>query len=126
MYYFYKNQQGYVQARATYEYSAAYGSNWTNNSYGLLVSALIPVNDKLRLNPSLEYIKQPYSNPWFNGATFQGKRHDNIFVVGFQVLYKVYKNIDANLHYYYIRGDSNIPLYDYDRTIAGLLLEYRY
>ena len=47
-------------------------------------------------------------------------------ILGLQVLYKIYKNLDVNLHYYYIRDDSNTPLYDYDRTIAGFMLEYRY
>lgn len=126
LYYFFKKQQGYLQARASYEYSQASGSNWTYNSYGMLLGALYPVTEKLRFNPSIELVYQPFSNPWFNGATFFPKRRDQILVFGFQVLYKIYKDFDVNLHYYYIRDDSNTPLYDYDRQIAGLLLEYRY
>jgi tetratricopeptide (TPR) repeat protein len=125
-YYFYKNQQGYLQARASYEYYGASGSNWASSIYSLLFSALYPITDKLRLNPSLELIYQPFDHPWFNGATYQAKRRDQMLVFGFQVLYKFYKNFDANLHYYYIRDDSNTPLYDYNRQITGLLLEYRY
>ena len=57
---------------------------------------------------------------------YQAKRRDQIVVFGMQVLYKIYKDIDLNLHYYYIRDDSNTPLYDYDRQICGALIEYRY
>ena len=90
------------------------------------MSALYPVTEKLRLNPSLELISQPFDHQWFNGVDYQTKRRDKILVFGFQVLYKLYKNFDANLHYYYIRDNSNTPLYDYNRTITGLMLEYRY
>ena len=126
MYYFFKRQQGYVQTRASYEYNDASGSNWTSSIYSLLLSTLYPVTDKLRLNPSLELIYQPFDHPWFNGVDYQAKRRDQSLVFGFQVLYKLYKDFDANLHYYYIRNDSNTPLYDYDRQIAGVLFEYRY
>ena len=125
-YYFFKKQQGYLQARVGYEYYGAYGTNWTSSIYSLLLSALYPVTDKLRLNPSLELIYQPYDHPWFNGVDYQNKRLDEIMVLGFQVLYKVHKNFDVNLHYYYIKDHSNTPLYNYDRQIAGLLFEYRY
>jgi tetratricopeptide (TPR) repeat protein len=125
-YYFFKKQQGYVQARAQYEYYGASGSNWTSSIYSLLFSALYPVTDKLRLNPSMEFVLQPFDHPWFNGVDYQAKRRDKIMILGLQVLYKIYKNLDVNLHYYYIRDDSNTPLYDYDRTIAGLMFEYRY
>lgn len=125
-YYFFKNQQGYLQARASYEYYGASGSNWDSSIYSLFFSALYPVTEKLRINPSLELISQPFDHQWFNGLTYQAKRRDKIMQIGVQVMYKVYKNIDLNLHYYFIRGDSNTPLYDYDRTITGLMLEYRY
>jgi tetratricopeptide (TPR) repeat protein len=126
MYYFFNKQQGFLQAKFTYEYIDASGSNWTSNYYSVLLSALYPITDKLRLNPSVEFISQPFSNPWFNGVDFQGKRRDQILVCGMQLLYKLNKNVDVNMHYYYIRDDSNTPLYDYERQIAGLLLEYRF
>ncbi len=125
-YYFFNKQQGYLQARFSYEYYGAYGNNWASSIYGLLVSALYPVTEKFRLNPSIELIYQPFDHQWFDGATYQNKRLDEIMVLGFQALYKIHKNFDINLHYYYIKDHSTIPLYTYDRQITGLLLEYRY
>lgn len=126
MYYFFKKQQGFVQTKFSYEYYKASGSNWTASIYSFLFNVLYPITDNLRLNPSLELISQPFDHPWFDGVQYTVKRHDKIMVAGMQVLYKFYKNFDLNLHYYYIRDDSNIPLYDYDRSIAGLLIEFRY
>ncbi len=126
MYYFFKKQQAYVQSRISYEYYQASGSNWTSSIYGVLLAALYPVTDTLRFNPSLELVSQPFDHQWFNGAEYLAKRRDKIMVAGLQILYKFQKNFDLNLHYYYIRADSNIPLYDYDRQITGVLVEYRY
>lgn len=126
MYYFFKKQQGFIQSRFSYEYYQAAGSNWTASIYSLLFNTLYPVTEALRLNPSVELISQPFDHRWFDGLDYQAKRRDKIVVAGLQVLYKAYKNVDVNLHYYYIRDDSNIPLYDYDRHITGLLIEYRY
>ncbi|MBM4287403.1 MAG: hypothetical protein FJ135_04495 [Deltaproteobacteria bacterium] len=126
LYYFFKQNKGFLQGRASYEYYGASGSNWESSIYSLLFNVLYPVTDSLRLNPSLELIHQPFHNPWFNGVDFQAKRRDNIAVAGFQVLYKIYKDFELNLHYYYIRDDSNTALYDYDRQIIGAMLEYRY
>jgi len=126
MYYFIKNQQGFVQTRFSYEYYGAAGSNWRASIYGLLLNVLYPITESLRINPSLELISQPFDHQWFDGVNYLAKRHDKIMVAGLQILYKFYKNFDLNLHYYYIRDDSNIPLYDYDRSITGLLVEYRF
>ncbi len=126
VYYFIKNQQGYLQTRVSYEYYDAYGNNWTSSIYRLLLGGLYPVTDKFRLNPSLELVYQPFAHPWFNGVDYQAKRRDQILVFGFQMLYKIYKDIDLNLHYYYIRDNSNTALYDYNRQITGALIEYRY
>ncbi len=126
MYYFFKRQQGFIQARFSYEYNQAAGNNWTSSMYSLLFNVLYPVTETLRLNPSVELISQPFDHRWFDGLEYQAKRRDKIMVAGLQVLYRIYKGFDLNLHYYYVRDDSNLPLYDYDRHITGLLIEYRY
>ncbi len=126
LYYFFKQGKGYLQSRFNFDYQDAAGSNWTSSNYRLLLATLYPVTERLRLNPSLELVYQPYAHPWFDGAAYQGKRRDKIAVVGLQVLYKLYQGLDLNLHYYFIRDDSNIALYDYDRHIVGAMFDYRY
>ena len=54
------------------------------------------------------------------------KRYDNIFIGGLEITRIIYKGWEINAHCYYIRDDSNISLYDYDRVITGVQLGYRY
>ena len=69
MYYFFKKQQGFVQARIGYWNNNTKGDNWDSNSYNLLLSLLWPISDKLKYNMFLDLTQQPFNNTWYNGAT---------------------------------------------------------
>jgi hypothetical protein len=53
-------------------------------------------------------------------------RNDQILILGAQATYTIYKGLEANLHYYFVRDASNVALYDYNRHIFGAQLGYRY
>jgi tetratricopeptide (TPR) repeat protein len=127
-YYFFKKQEGYLQARFTYERDFANGDNWDNNSFRLGLAVLLPIKELWKVRATADLILQPYDNFWFNGnpLAVNPKRHDSIFIGGLEITRKIYKGLEASAHCYYIRDQSNIALYDYDRFIAGLQLGYRY
>jgi hypothetical protein len=62
MYYFFKKQKGFVQARLGYWNNNTKGDNWDSNSYNLLLSLLWPMTDKLKYNVFLDLTKQPFDN----------------------------------------------------------------
>ena len=136
MYYFFNNQKGFVQARIGYLHNNTTGSNWDSSSYNLLLSLLWPITEKLKYNVFLDLTNQPYENTFYNGATVgnilgaplipQPKRHDMIAMVGMQASYELLKGLEASIHWYFIRDNSNINLYNYSRHIAGGQLAYRY
>jgi tetratricopeptide (TPR) repeat protein len=128
LYYFFKKQQGYLQARASYEHDFASGSNWDSSSYRLFLAALYPVAAKLKLNVFLDLLMQPFDHRFFDGNPFHlnPKRDDRALIFGVQATYNIYQGLDFNVHYYLVRDDSNIALYDYDRHIVGCQLGYRY
>jgi len=127
-YYFIKNQEGYLQARFTYERDWTGGSNWDSNVFRFTVSALYPVTNGLKIKGIADLIIQPYDNLWYGGNPFvpNPKRDDLIFIGGVEITQTIYKGLEVNAHYYYIRDDSNISLYDYHRHIVGVQLGYRY
>ena len=45
---------------------------------------------------------------------------------GMQATYELFKGLEAGIHWYFIRDNSNINLYNYSRHIAGGQLAYRY
>jgi tetratricopeptide (TPR) repeat protein len=128
LYYFFKNQEGYLLARGVYEHTFASGNNWSNNSYRLFLAALYPVTSRLKASLFLDLILQPYTNNFIGSPQFLSgsPRHDQILIFGAQATYAIYKGLEANIHYYFIRDNSNVALYDYDRHLFGAQLGYRY
>jgi len=128
LYYFIKNQQGFLQARVTVEHDFTGGSNWDNTSYRLFLGGLYPVTSRLKLGTFMELILQPYDNYFNNGipGATNPRRNDQILLYGAQAIYNIHKGLDFNVHYYLTRADSNIALYDYNRHIVGCQFSYRY
>lgn len=127
-YYFFKNQEGYVQVRFSYERNWTKGDNWDSNLYRFSLALLYPINARTKIKASADYVIQPYDNFWVNGIPLaqNPKRHDNIFIGGIDITHRIYKNFEINAHCYYVNDDSNIALYNYDRLITGVQLGYRY
>jgi len=127
-YYFLKNQKGYLQARFSYLRDATGGSNWDSSIYRLLFAALYPVTENFKVNGFLELTLQPYDHNWFNGNPLVSnpKRQDKTLLVGVGGTYNIYKGLELNLHYYFVRDNSNLPLYDYHRHIMGGTIAYKY
>jgi tetratricopeptide (TPR) repeat protein len=136
MYYFFKKQTGFVQARLSYLRNNTNGTNWDSSSYNLLLSLLWPITEKLKYNVFLDLTQQPYDNTFYNGATVgnilgaallpQPKRQDQILMFGMQATYEFVKGLEGGIHWYFIRDNSNVNLYNYSRHIAGGQLAYRY
>ena len=128
LYYFFKNQEGYLLARGSYEHNYASGDNWSNNSYRLFTAALYPVTSRLKASLFMDFMLQPYVNNFIGSPQFLSgsPRNDTILILGAQATYSIYKGLEANIHYYFVRDSSNVALYDYDRHIIGGQLGYRY
>ncbi len=127
LYYFLKNMEGYLQARFSYEHDFTTGANWASSSYRLFLMALYPVTARLKVSTFLDLILQPYDHPFLSGnLVYLDKREDKMMIFGVNVAYAFYKGLEFNVHYYFVRDDSNIALYDYRRHIVGCQLGYRY
>ncbi len=128
VYYFLANQEGYVQLRFGYDHYATSGSNWDNNAYRLTLGGLYPLTSRLKVRGFVDLAFQPYTNTWVgnNLAAANPKRDDTILILGAEATYNLWKGLELNGHYFFIRNNSNIALYDYNRHIIGMQLGYRY
>ncbi len=127
-YYFFKNQQGFFQLRFTYEHDFTSGDNWDSDTYRLTLAALYPVTEKLKVRGFLDLALQPYVHNFLNGRPWvvNPKREDQLLMLGVEATYTVWKGLEVNAHYYFVRDDSNIAIYDYRRHIIGGQLGWRY
>ena len=126
---------GFVQARLGYLHNNTTGSNWYSSSYNLLLSLLGLITKKLKYNILLDLTQQPFDNTFYNGATVgnvfggnllpQPNRRDQILTFGMQATDEFAKGLEAGIHWYFIRDNPNINLYNYSRHIAGGQLSRR-
>jgi tetratricopeptide (TPR) repeat protein len=136
LYYFFKKQKGFLQARVSLEHNNTTGNNWDSSTYRLLLAALYPINDKWKYNIFIDLMNQPFDNVFYNGVTVgnivgaplvpQPTRQDQILILGMQTTYEMLKGLEFGVHWYYIRDNSNINLYNYSRHIVGCQFAYRY
>jgi hypothetical protein len=127
-YRFFKNQEGYFLARYSYETDYTAGTNWDSTSHRISLATIYPITPKLKLTPVIDCLYQPYDNKWLYGVftTKTAFRKDLILTAGLGTTYTIYKGVELNLHYYFTRALSTIPLYDYSRHIVGCQVGYRY
>ncbi len=109
-----------------YEYSNddTDGKNWANTGNRFIVSCLIPdLIKKTNLILSGDIFLQEYDN---TNTVFEKKRKDDTYTVSATAITEVVKALYLNLQYSYIRADSTIAVYDYDRNIYTMGFEYRF
>lgn len=100
------------------------GKNWANLGSRFLLSLLIP--EPVRetdLVLSGDFLLQNYKN---THSVFGEKRKDETFTISATLIAELVRGLNLNLQYSYIRADSNIAVYDYDRNIYTAGLEYRF
>lgn len=142
-YYFFVGKGGYLQARLSYDYVGARGSNNDASRYSLLLSGEYPVTSRLSFLLFLDLAFQQSDHNFRQGRivfvnvppgvavivppepTFPSRQDRNL-LFGTVATYKIYKGLESSLHYYYTRHDSNIAPYDYTSHIFGGQLAYKY
>lgn len=102
----------------------ANGSNLDNNSHRFSANVNFPfVTDSLLLQFGTNALIQDYQNIH---TIFEKKRKDQIFQAFAGLSWNFYKNFALLAHYNFTRTESNIEIYEYDRHITTLGIEYRY
>ncbi len=115
--------EGYFNLLYEFSKAEADGANWEYIGNKFSAIYLIPLlqNAKLRLAGDAQY--HDFTN---THTTFNKERRDIIYGFSSLLFYKFHENIDLQLLYSYRRDDSNIGIYDYDRNMYSIGIEWRY
>lgn len=108
-----------------YEYSQENtdGANWDNRGYDYALTLTLPLIERLSLQLSGEIFLQRFRN--FH-TVFDVKREDTFYMGSAGLTYALMKQLNLVLQYSYTRADSNIAIYDYDRSVYSAGLEFRF
>jgi len=115
--------EGYINVLYELSKEETDGRNWEYIGNKVALIYLMPLlqNAKLRLTGDVKY--EDFTN---EHTVFNKERRDIIYGLSGLLFYKFHENLDLQLLYSYRRDDSNIGLYDYDRNMYSIGLEWRY
>ncbi len=117
-------ENAFVTLRYDFARDNTNGINWENDSHRISGNVSAPIAiDTLRLQFGGNLFLQNFAN---TSTVFQVKREDDVYAGHVGLVWNFYDNFSLNLQYRYTKADSNIPIYEYDRHVTSLGLEYRY
>lgn len=115
------DNRGVLNMRYEFSRDITKGSNYENTGNKISAGLLLPLKDRLKLILSFEAFQQDYK---YNNSAFEVKRKDSIYTGTGMFLWEVYKTLVFNLQYSHTTANSNISVYDYNRNIYTIGLEY--
>ncbi len=95
--------------------------NWDHIENRGSATVFVPLHEKYDLSVSGEVKYQDFEN---NHATFGVQREDTTYTLSSVLTYDLYKSADLQVLYAHIKDDSNIALYDYDRNIYSIGVDW--
>jgi hypothetical protein len=122
-YFFFKQNKGFLNLRYSAEKKFTQGNNWEYLSNRPSLTLLVPVLDKLNATFSVDYNIQDFSN---SHTVFHVDRKDKLLTLSALLAYKFYKDSEIQLQYTFIKDDSNISLYSYNRNIYSAGFEFKF
>ncbi len=99
------------------------GINWEYLGNRFTASLLYPFLEKFKLSLAGDAFLQNFDN---SNTIFNVKRHDKVFTASSMLAYNFWKAAELQFRYTYIKDHSNIAIYDYDRSIYSLGVEYKF
>jgi tetratricopeptide (TPR) repeat protein len=113
-------RQGFVTVRYGLVTSESDGRNWRHYTNTFGAGALYPVGKRWTASASGDAAIQNFTA---THTVFGKKRRDRTYTLGSEVSYSLRENVDLQTRLTYIRGESNIAIYDHDKFVVSVGLE---
>ncbi|MGO9613636.1 MAG: tetratricopeptide repeat protein [Dissulfurispiraceae bacterium] len=99
------------------------GVNWANTGNRITAGLVLPLMNRLNLVASGDIFLQDYKNV----NTFFGiKRQDKTYTGSATLVYEIIRNLNLNVQYTHVTANSNIPLYEYNRNLYTVGVEFNF
>ena len=122
-YFFFAKNKGFVNLRYALNKDWTEGNNWEYLGNRGTATVLIPVLDKLNFTLSSDVFLQDFSK---THTTYNVYRKDKIYTLSSLIAYKFFKDSEIQAQYTFVKDDSNISVYDYNRNIYSVGVEFKF
>ncbi len=122
-FWFFADNKAFVNARYELIKDNAEGNNWEylGNKFSAMV--LIPLLEKFKITGYGEAFFEDFSN---EHSVYGKKREDDVYTGSCMLTYEIFKNTELRLRYTYVKDNSSLPIYEYERHIVSTGLEYTF
>jgi len=138
-YVYFSENTGYLRAGYTYDTDntgggspamatpgVTTGADWAYKAHRLSASLGVPPLLTIKPNLAFDYYRQNYENPNSFSPTGTTRRRDNIYFLTASLSRDITQLLSLALEYNYTRDQSNVPAFDYNRSIYSLTLNGRF
>ncbi len=115
-FWFFSKSGGFVNLRCNINKDWPEGVNWEYWGTKAGATILYPFWDKFKLSVSGEFFLQDFEN---THTVFGKERNDQTYTAGALFSYEIVKNLELQVGYTFVKQQSNIGIYEYDRHIAS-------
>lgn len=122
-YKFFAKNKGFFNLRYDFNLDDTKGNNWEYFGHKASAALLVPVFEKLKASIIGEAFLQDFEN---THTVYNVKREDKVYTASTMLAYNFWKDAELQLRYTYVKDNSNIVIYDYDRNIYSAGIEYKF
>ncbi|MBF0223809.1 MAG: DUF2860 family protein [Desulfobacterales bacterium] len=117
------NSSLFINPKYEYILEKTDGANWDNTGHKFTINSVFYILNNIQLQLSIDEFIQNYKNVH---TVFNEKRWDHINTASIGILWDASKNLNLIFQYSRIRCNSNIGLYDYNRSLYSLGVELKF
>jgi len=129
-FYFNQGKQG-LRIGYLYDQESADGDansdDWDATGHQILFGAQAQIDGGWHAEATADYTHRDYTHANSFARSGEGpKRNDHVYALGGHIAHEFSKAMEVGLQYAYVRNDSNLAVFDYDRSIYSILLSGRF
>ncbi len=122
-YYFFAKNKGFVNLRYGANRNWTVGNNWNYAGNRITTAILMPILDKLNWTVTGDFFLQDFTR---SHSAMHIYRKDQVYTISTLVAYKFYKDSEIQAQYTFVKDDSNISIYTYNRNITSIGVEIKF
>ncbi len=122
-FYFFWENKGILSFRYEFDNEDTVGANWDYHGNRFTGSAQIPVWEKLNFTIAGDAYLQDFEH---TNSLFRVQRSDEAYTLSTMLSYPILKELELQFRYTYVKHNSNITIYDYDRSIYSTGVVYKF
>ncbi len=120
---FFAENKGFFSLRYEINKDDTKGNNWRYIGNRANATLLYPFFKLFKFSVSTDVFLQDFLE---THTVYNVERKDKVYTVSTMLAYNFWKDSELQFRYTYVKDDSNIAVYDYDRNVYSIGVEYKF